>query len=190
MEPIGVALEGEWSSLSGMYTSEEADFLEQLLGNNDSSSSLGVLSSFWSSQKSEMNMAGGNGGLVDTNFYNFSQGSSSYSGGSSSQSYYFSDSHPVSMAMDFCVGDVTNTASYLVEGNDCSNRDMRNGNVEESGGNQQPAAADLPDNCLLPKKEHEMLTPETSTEDKSNSPSEISKKRSRREGDVSTRNRI
>ncbi|KAF2294461.1 hypothetical protein GH714_011615 [Hevea brasiliensis] len=199
MEPIGVTLEGEWSSLSDVYTSEEADFLAQLLGNNDSSSSLGVLSSFWSNHKSEMNMVGVDEGSFHTNFYKFSQGSSSYSGESSflfptssQESYYLSDSHPVlvnnisSMSMDFCMGDVTNTDSYLVEGDEyCSNQEISNGNVEESGGNQQPSAADLPDNSLQPKNEQEMLAPEPSTtEDKSNIPSEISKKRSPSAGDA------
>ncbi|OAY39295.1 hypothetical protein MANES_10G083200v8 [Manihot esculenta] len=190
MEPIGVSLEGEWSSLSGMYRSEEAVFLAQLLGNNDSSSCFGVPSSFWSSHDSEMNMAAVNEDSVDTNFYNFSQGSSCYSGGSnflfatsSQESYFLNDSHAVlvsnnsSMSMDFCVGDVINTVSYLVEGDDCLNQEISNGNVEEYGGNQQPEAADFPD-------KQEMLVPEQLTEDKSGKPPEISKKRSRNAGDA------
>lgn len=33
MEPMEAVSEGEWSSLSGIYTFEEADFMAQLLGN-------------------------------------------------------------------------------------------------------------------------------------------------------------
>ncbi|XP_034923142.1 uncharacterized protein [Populus alba] len=91
MEPIGATAEGEWSSLSRMYTSEEADFLEQLLVNCppnqvDSSSSFGAPSSFWPNHESTMNMEGANecllysSDIADTNPYHFSQVSSGYSG--------------------------------------------------------------------------------------------------------------
>lgn len=33
MEPLGAFSVGEWGSLSGMYTNEEADFMAQFLGN-------------------------------------------------------------------------------------------------------------------------------------------------------------
>ena len=91
------------------------------------------------------------------------------------------DSNPVlvdnksSMSLDLYIGDVTNTASYLDEGDDFSNQEISNGNlVEESA---------LPDNNLQPKKDEEMEMQELLTEDKSRS--HISKKRSRNAGDVS-----
>lgn len=205
MEPIGATAEGEWSSLSRMYTSEEADFMEQLLVNCppnqvDSSSSFGAPSSFWPNHESTMNMEGANECLLysldiaDTNLYHFSQVSSGYSGGSSilfpnssGESYYLSDSHPVlantnsSMSMDFCMGD-----SYVVDGDDFSNQELSNGNVEESGGNQTVAVLPEPESNLLPKRESKMPASELPLEDKSGKPPENSKKRSRRTGDVST----
>jgi hypothetical protein len=95
-----------------------------------------------------------------------------------------SDSHPIlannnsSMSMDFCMGD-----SYLVEGDDCSNQEMSNSN-EEPGGNQTVAA--LPENDFRAKREPEMPASELPLEDKSSNPPQISKKRSRNLGDVST----
>ena len=93
------------------------------------------------------------------------------------------DSNPVlvnnksSMSLDLYIGDVTNTASYLDEGEDFSNEETSNGNlVEESA---------LPDNNLQPKKDEEMAMQEPLTEDKSRS--HISKKRSRNAGDVSAK---
>ncbi|KAG6789717.1 hypothetical protein POTOM_005841 [Populus tomentosa] len=168
MEPIGATAEGEWSSLSRMYTSEEADFMEQLLVNCppnqvDSSSSFGVPSSFWPNHESTMNMEGANECLLysldiaDTNPYQFSQVSSGYSGD-----------------------------SYVVDGDDFSNQELSNGNVEESGGNQTVAALPEPESNLQPKRESKMPASELPLEDKSGKPPENSKKRSRRTGDVST----
>jgi hypothetical protein len=82
------------------------------------------------------------------------------------------------MSMDFCMGD-----SYLVEGDDCSNQEMSNSN-EEPGGNQTVAA--LPENDFRAKREPEMPASELPLEDKSSNPPQISKKRSRNSGDVST----
>ncbi|CAK7330135.1 unnamed protein product [Dovyalis caffra] len=165
MESIGAIAEGEWSFLSGMHTSEEADFMAQLLGNCppnqvDSSSNFGIP---WSSSHSG--------------------GSSILFPNSSQESYYLSESQPIlannnsSMSMDFCMGD-----SYLVEGDDCSNQEMSNGNVEESGGNQ--TVADLAETNLQPKRESEMPASELPQEDKSSNPPELSKKRTRNSGDA------
>ncbi|XP_011001917.1 PREDICTED: transcription factor bHLH84-like isoform X1 [Populus euphratica] len=200
MESIGSMAEGEWSSLGGMYTSEEADFMAQLLGNCppnqvDSSSNFGVPSSFWPNHEPTTDMEGANEcsfyslDFANINLHHFSQGSSSYSGGSgilfpntSQDSYYMSDSHPIlainnsSMSMDFCMGD-----SYLVEGDDCSNQEMSNSN-EEPGGNQTVAA--LPENDFRAKREPEMPASELPLEDKNSNPPQISKKRSRNSGDA------
>ncbi|KDP44486.1 hypothetical protein JCGZ_16319 [Jatropha curcas] len=91
MEPVGVTMEGEWSSLSGIYTNEEADFLAQMLG-------------------------------------------------------------------------------Y-----DCSNQEISNGNLDDFI---------LSDQNLQPKREREMLVIEPSKEDKSNSLSEVPRKRSQSAGDT------
>ncbi|XP_050209782.1 transcription factor bHLH84-like [Mercurialis annua] len=178
MEPIGASLEGEWSSLSGMYTNDEADFMAQLLGNClDSSSSFGVSSScnnFWSTNNDNNNNN-------NTNVYNFSQGSSSCSGGSNFL-FSASSSHQDLMSMDLYLGDVNNTASYLIGGEDCSNQETSNGNnggVEELSG--------LPDNNLQLKKEDDIAVAELPLmEDKSGS--QILKKRSRNAVDKNKRN--
>ncbi|KAF9665940.1 hypothetical protein SADUNF_Sadunf16G0177400 [Salix dunnii] len=204
MESIGAIAEGEWSYLSGMYTSEEADFMAQLLVNCplnqiDSSSSFGVPSSFWPNHESTMNMEGLNecllysSDIADNNLYQLSQVSSGYSGGggsilfpnSSGESYYMSDCHPVlantnsSMSTDFCMGN-----SYVVDGDDCSNPEMSNGTVEESGGNQTVAVRPEPESNLQSKRESEMPASEAPLEDKSSKPPENSKKRSRSSGDA------
>ncbi|KAJ6315211.1 hypothetical protein OIU78_018654 [Salix suchowensis] len=208
MESIGAIAEGEWSYLSGMYTSEEADFMAQLLVNCplnqvDSSSSFGVPSSFWPNHESTMNMEGVNECLLysldtaDNNLYQLSQVSSGYSGGggggggihfpnSSGESYYLGDSHPVlantnsSMSTDFFMGD-----SYVVDGDDCSNPEMSNGTVEDqSGGKQTVAALPEPESNLKSTRESEMPASEVPLEDKSSSPPENSKKRSRSSGDA------
>ncbi|EOX98463.1 hypothetical protein QUC31_015160 [Theobroma cacao] len=204
MDSMGAAiLEGEWSSLSGTYTTEEADFMAQLLSNCplpnelDGSSNLGIPSTYWPGHHSTISMKAASycsSDIADTSSYSFSQGSS-YSAGSSivfpsssQESYYLSDSHPIfvannsPMSMDFCMEDATNTSSYLVEGDDCLNQEMGNGNVEQAGKSHQEPA--LPNKNLEPKRESEIPQPEPVTEIKSNNISENSKKRSRSSGDV------
>ncbi|XWS68123.1 hypothetical protein CRYUN_Cryun04dG0063400 [Craigia yunnanensis] len=204
MDSMAAISEGEWSSLSGMYTTEEADFMAQLLSNYplpdelDGSSNLGIPSTFWPGHHSTINMTGASycpSDIAYSSSYSFSQGSS-YSAGSSilfpsssQESYYLSDSHPIfvsndrPMSMDFCMEDATNTSSYLVEGDDCLNQEMGNGNYIEQDGksHQEPA---LPNKNLEPKRESEMPQPEPITEKKINNISENSKKRSRSSGDV------
>ncbi|XWS63000.1 hypothetical protein CRYUN_Cryun06bG0058900 [Craigia yunnanensis] len=163
------AISGEWSSLSGMYTIKKVDFMAQLLSNCplpdelDGSSNLGIPSAFCA-------------------------GRSILFPSSSQESYYLSDSHPIfvannsPMSMDSCMKDATNTSSYLVEGDDCLNQEMGNGNVEQDGKSHQEPA--LSNKNLEPKRESEMQQPEPITEKKSNNISENSKKRSRSSGDV------
>lgn len=209
MEHIGAICEGEWSSLSGMYSNEEADFMAQLLANCppsdelDGNTSLGNQSTLWPSYGSTMNMAGVNQNSYfsfdigdNTSSLWFSQGSS-YNGASSAlfpsssqESYYLSDSNPIlitnhsSMSMDFCMGDTNNTGSYLIEGDDCSNQEMSDGTAEDqSGGSQSVLGLDV--KILPPKMESEMQAPEPVTDEKLNNPSENSKKRSRNSADVS-----
>ena len=207
MDSMGAISEGEWSSLSGMYTTEEADFMAQLLSNCplpdelDGSSNLGISSTFWHAHHSTINMTGAlycSSDIANTSSYSFSQGSS-YSAGSSilfpsssQESYYLkSDSHPIfvannsPMSMDSCMEDATNTSSYLVEGDDCLNQEMGNGNVEQDGKSLQEPA--LPNKNLEPKRVSDMPQLEPTTEKKSNNISENSKKRFRSSGDVSTK---
>lgn len=124
---------------------------------NDSSS-LGVPSTFWPHHDSTMNMSG----LTDTScislecdssrFNSFSEGSSYINGGSLTQkSYYVSDPQPIltpnnsSMSMD--------SSSYLIDGDDCMNQEISEGNAEESAGNMPEAV--LPDKDLQLQKETE-----------------------------------
>ena len=206
MDFMAAISEGEWSSLIGMYTTEEDDFMAHLLSNCplpgelDGSSNLGIPSTFWSGHHSTINMTGASycsSDIANSCSYSFSQGSS-YSAGSSilfpsssQESYYLSDSDPIfvannsPMSMDSCMEDATNTSSYLVEGDDCLNQEMGNGNYMEQDGksHQEPVH---PNKNLEPKRESEMPQPEPITEKKSNT-SENSKKRSRSSGDVSTK---
>ncbi|XP_009598406.1 transcription factor bHLH84-like [Nicotiana tomentosiformis] len=94
MEPVGAILsEGEWSSLSGTCSTEEADFMAQLFGNcpNDQlpSSSNVRLPNFWTSHdQSTMNVGGltsqvpmyNSSDETNNSMYVFSQGSSDNSG--------------------------------------------------------------------------------------------------------------
>jgi len=57
MEHLGVISEGQWGSLSGMYTPEEAHFMAQVLNN--------LPSAFWPCHDSSMNMAG----LTEFSYY-------------------------------------------------------------------------------------------------------------------------
>ncbi|XVE93500.1 hypothetical protein REPUB_Repub01dG0197900 [Reevesia pubescens] len=206
MDSMG-AISGEWSSLTGMYTNEEADFMVQLLSNCpslpdelDGSSNFGIPSTFWPpAYHSTIDMTAGaasycSSDIGNSSSYSFSQGSN-YSAGSSilfpsssQESYYLSDSHPIfvtnnsPISMDFSMEDAKNTSSYLVEADDCLNQEMGNGNVENKGKSQQELA--LPNKNFEPKMESEMPQPEPITEKKSNNITKNSKKRSRSSGDV------
>ncbi|KAJ8768875.1 hypothetical protein K2173_023870 [Erythroxylum novogranatense] len=199
MEPIEAITEGEWSCLSGMYTTEEADFLAELLGNSplpsqlDTSSRLEFPSAFWSVHESTANIKGVNeetlhSSDMDSNSYQFSQGNSSYSGASdilfptsNEESRYLSNSHQIlvdnnsSISVDFFMEDARHGTSYLIEGNDCLIQKMASGNVKEM--NQLDAA--LQDHNSKPKRPLDLPAPEPSAKDKGHSPSENSKKRPR-----------
>lgn len=65
MEPIGAFSQGLWSSLSGIYTDKEDDFMALLLNSSslpnemNGGPSLGVPSTFWPhNDDSTLNMAG------------------------------------------------------------------------------------------------------------------------------------
>lgn len=188
MEPIGATSEGEWGSL------EEADFMAHFLNYSsipneiNDCSSMGAPPTFWPYHDSILNMAG----LTDSScislecdnsrFYGFSEGSSYINGGSlSQQSYNLSDPQQIlqsnnsSMSMD--------SSSYLIDGVDCLNQEISEGNAEESAGNIPEAV--LPDKNLLLERETEVPKPDSISEAKSNKSCENSKKRSMSSGYVS-----
>ncbi|KAL6211793.1 hypothetical protein ACLB2K_017016 [Fragaria x ananassa] len=150
MEYVGAVSEGEWSSLSGMYTAEEAAFMARLLENCPLPSMPGMTfpDAFWQgNEESTMHMSGkyeGSHCSLETTNSNFVA--------SSNENYYLSDSHRMlatnnnsnsSMSIDFGIGDAkTMINTYLIEGNDhdqCSNRETSKGNTEEPGGSRHEA---------------------------------------------------
>lgn len=188
---LGAISEGEWSSLGGgMYaTTEEADFMAQLLSNcppctvPDHELDGIHPCTFWAASSDNIAKS------TTNSSYSFSQGSS-YSAGSSilfpsssQESYYLQPtdniSQPIfvannnsSVSMDFTMEDATNTSAYLVQGDDCLSQEMDMDNV-------------------LPKRESDVpQRPEPmAPEKKCTNISENSKKRSRTSGDhVSTTN--
>lgn len=187
MESMGV--QGEWTSLSGLYTAEEADFMAQLLGNfsvpNEVSgvSSMGAPLTSSSGYELTTNMAGNDESshfsleIANSNLYSFSQGSSSYSGGSSiifptsnNENYCLNDPHPMlltnncSTSIDFFMGDMQNTNSCLLKGDDCLNLGMGNGNVEESGA-EKPEDV-IPKQDLQLGKQYDMKVSELAIKEK------------------------
>lgn len=198
MESLGA--QGEWTSLSGMYTAEEEDFMAQLLGNFSVPNELnGVLSkgtsqTSWPGHELTTNMEGHYEGphysLVVTNssLYSFSQGSSKYSDGNnilcptlSNENYCLSDPHPTSI--DFGTGDVPNTNSRLIKGDDCSNHGRSDGNREESSADMPEAV--IPGLNLQLGKQYDMTMSEPATKEKI-SPSSKTLKRSRSSENVTT----
>lgn len=168
MEPVGAITEGEWGSLGGLYSTEEADFMAQLLG-NCSSFPNELDPTFWAGHESANESMYCSSDAAITNLYCFSQGSSSYSGGggsslfpnSSQGNYYLTDSQQVlgginnAMSMDFSTGDGRNN-SFAVQV-------FADSLTEGDEGNSLP----------------EMPVPQPATEDRKN------KKRIRNSGDVS-----
>ncbi|KAE8716725.1 bHLH139 protein [Hibiscus syriacus] len=181
MDSTGTILEGDWSCLGGMYTTDqEADFMSQLLSNCPLSGDdlldggSKIQSVFWPAnhEHTDMTMAAAAASYCFSDMSSYSPGSNVlFSSSSSQESFYLSDSHPVSM--DFSMEDGTNTSSFLVEADDCLNRDKI---MQEH--------VDF-DKISEPKWGFGMAKPEPIvTEKKSNNISDNSKKRSRSSGDV------
>ncbi|KAG2704714.1 hypothetical protein I3760_05G017200 [Carya illinoinensis] len=180
MEPMGAISEGEWGSLSGMYTAEEADFVAQILNNNAllpneliGDSSLGVPSTFWPAHESSMNVEG----LSESPYRTLYMANSNLCS-------FSNRSYKRSMSMDFGMMGVKNIGSFLIEGDDCLNQEKSDGNAEE------PAAV-LPQNVSVLHREEtqEMPLPELIPEGKYNNAPDNSKKRSRITGDSETKKR-
>lgn len=183
MEQIEVFSEGEWGSLSAMHTAEEANFLVQwpdkpsIPNEINTRSSLGAPCTFWPSYDSTMNMAG----LTESSFISLEYPCGSFSGGSLSQtSDYLSDPQPtLTSTNDFMSLD---SVPYLVDGNDCSNQDMSEGDVEESAGSMHQTVLHM---GLQKKRKTDVLKPDSISEVKTDKPSANSMKRSLGSGYVS-----
>ncbi|KAL4361099.1 hypothetical protein GQ457_04G002990 [Hibiscus cannabinus] len=196
MDSVGTILEGDWSCLSGMYTTDqEVDFMAQLLSNCplpdddrlDSGSNSKITSFSWPANHANVyvTMAAADAATA-TASYCSSDMSSLFSSSSSQESFYLSDSQPVfvadnsSVSMDFCMEDGRNTSSFLVEGVDCLNQEMGDKIMQE------PVVSEK---ISEHKRVLDMAKPDRIvTEKKSNNVSENSKKRSRSSGDVRCKN--
>uniref|UniRef100_A0A2N9J5E9 BHLH domain-containing protein n=1 Tax=Fagus sylvatica TaxID=28930 RepID=A0A2N9J5E9_FAGSY len=153
-----------------MYTAEEDDFMALLLNS--------------SSIPNEMN-----GGLTKSSYHSLDFPSSRFSQVSSfigtslvEQGYCVSDTQPIFTANDSSMS--MDSSMYLIDGDDCLNQEMSEGNAEESAGNMPEVVP--PDKDLQLKRETEIPKPDSNSEDKSNKPSENSKKRSSSSGDSSS----
>lgn len=191
MEPIGAISQGEWSSFSAMYTAEEDDFMALLLNSSsipnemNGGASLGVPFTLWPcNDDSTVNMAG----LTKSSYHSLDFPSSRFSQVSSfsgtslvEQSYCVSDTQPIFTANDSSMS--MDSSMYLIDGDDCLNQEMSEGNAEESAGNMPEVVP--PDKDLQRKRETEIPKPDSNSEAKSNKPSENSKKRSSSSGDIS-----
>ncbi|KAL4277921.1 hypothetical protein GQ457_03G003600 [Hibiscus cannabinus] len=196
MDSMGAVLEGDWSCLGGMYTTDqEADFMAQLLSNCplpaddqlDGGSNSKIASFFWPASHANVDMtmaaAAATASHCSSDMSGYSLGSNVlFSSSSSQESFYLSDSHPVFVAnnspvsMDFCMEDGTNMSSFLVEADDCLNQEMVDQIMQEHV---------VSDHISEPKRGFGMAKPEPIvTEKKSNNVSGNSKKRSRSSGDV------
>ncbi|TMW81806.1 hypothetical protein EJD97_007793 [Solanum chilense] len=94
MEHVGSISEGDWSSLSGMCFTEEADFMAQLLGNCSFPDELPINSNYYgvsSGYESNINMFGSSGGREHSSFF-FPL--------PSHESHYSSNSRPILMRND------------------------------------------------------------------------------------------
>ncbi|KAB1208376.1 Transcription factor bHLH84 [Morella rubra] len=186
MEHMEAISEREWSSFNGLYSPQEAEFVAQ-----KGSLSFEVPSSMWPFHDSTMNMVRLAEGsccfstMSNSNFLSASH----FSGGSlSQQSCFMSDSHLIhssngsSVSMDFCVGRMKNSSSFLVEGNDSLDQEMSDGNPEESAGYTPESVSPNKDSYLI--RGSQMSASHSIMDDPCNNPPEKPRKRSRSSGDV------
>lgn len=187
MDPVEQISE-EWSSLSGFYTAEEADFMSQLLGNCSlpenlcGNFNLGIPSAIWPGHESTIVSVTGinespyfhaNGDNNNNNYLCFSQGSSSTADSSnifpttSGNSYTLND--PVAN-IGYMSTDFANLGPCNVQGSDSQ---QLNENTHEELGLEVIA-----DKKLQDRQECEVLVSEAAEED-INTNLEKSGKRSR-----------
>ncbi|KAJ4966155.1 hypothetical protein NE237_018004 [Protea cynaroides] len=190
MEHVEALSEGEWSSsFSGIFSTDESDFMAQLLGNysvpNDqelgSTLSLGTLSTLWPGQEATAGNPTGSDestyycsdGTVNSSLICYPQGSS-YSSGSH---YYLSHSNPVlvsngssSMSMDFSM---VNPSIQVFPENPIEETASLNEEMSSESGGSQKKLQQLKRRSVMPE-------PSINTEDKSEYP----RKKSRVPGEV------
>ncbi|XP_043709068.1 transcription factor bHLH84-like [Telopea speciosissima] len=194
MEHVEGLSEGEWSSFSGMFSTDESDFMAQLLGNYSvphdheagSTLSLGTLSSLWPGHEAAA-AAGNTTGSdertyycsdgVNSSFICYPQGSN-YSSGTSSlllpshhhHGHYYLSNSSSSMSMDFSMVNpsIQVFAENPVEEAACLNEEMSSDSAHESGASPEAAAAIALRDKKLPqlKRRPVMLDPNVNSEDK------------------------
>ncbi|CAJ1977337.1 unnamed protein product [Sphenostylis stenocarpa] len=192
----------EWGSLSGLHTTEEADFMAQLFGGTNYSvtekhygnTSFGFLTGH---ESSIATMQGTNSNsyfpsnATDINFC-FSQGSSSSTDSgnnifsTTSSGTYSCDpaTNFDSLPMIICMGDAQ-FVSHSFQCNDYSGQQMSENTDEESS--LDPVA--LADNNLLVKRDYEMMVSEHVQEDRSGNVENLTKRfRSSKEVSKTMRN--
>ncbi|KAI9128061.1 hypothetical protein K1719_001054 [Acacia pycnantha] len=184
----------EWSSLSGLYTAEEADFMNQLLDGSNCSvpeellygnSNLGFPSAFWPGHESTVVSVTGinnntsyfpsNEANSNAHFFSFSQGSSS-STDSGVVSYCPNDplTNFDSVSMDFSLGD-DKIIPFSVQGNDHLNLQI-NENTDEDSGLLDPVKRII---AVADRECEELVSSEPAEKGKSTTNLEKSEKRSR-----------
>lgn len=165
MEHVASMFEGDWSSLSGMCFTEEADFMAQLLGNcsfpNDSNN-YGVSSGYWNIGH-ESNI-GSSGGREHSGFL-FPP--------PSHESYYSSYSRPILMRND---SSITTERGLMDTNNPIEADEYFVNNMEFDGNMAEP---------LLDGKGLQLGRIDYERFPEDHSPTESSKKRARLHGHVS-----
>ncbi|XP_054785532.1 transcription factor bHLH84-like [Prosopis cineraria] len=197
----------EWSSLSGLYTAEEADFLNQLLGSNCSvpeglvyeNSTLEFPYAFWPGQESTVvSVAGINNNTTyfpssdanaSANFFCFSQGNSSST--DSGVNYHPNDplTNCDSVSMDFSLGNAK-LVLYSVQSNDHLSQQINENNTDEESGLdpvKRVLAAD--DKTFQANQEFEALVCSEPADKGTSTNPEKSEKRSRSSCEVSKNKR-
>lgn len=202
MELVGAISVGEWSSLRGMYSTKETDFMAHELfaqfsepNEQNRVSNLGLPSTFWPGHESSTHMAGID---IDANscLFSFPQGSSQSGGGSSNlfpassiENFCLSEFQPIlwtnyNSSPDFSSEDYENTNNlFLTEGVEAFHQEVSNDNVEESSRNHPEAL--IAEKNLQLKMEAEMATPNSAMENEN--PPGSSKKRCRSPLEVSNK---
>lgn len=178
MEPSQLISE-EWGSLSGLYTAEEADFMTQLLGGNYSvtekycgNSTFGLPSTFWSGLESTGTNTNSYlpSNVANTNFFCFSQGSSSSTDGgnifsttSSGTCFFDPATNFDSMSMGFCLGDAK-FSPQIFQWNDNLSQQINVSTDEESS--LEPGNPVLDDYNWQGKRECKIMVHEPAEEGK------------------------
>lgn len=188
MESVQLISE-EWGSLCGLHTTEEADFMAQLFGNNNSvtekhcgNTSFG----FWPSHESTLvTMTDTNSNSyfpsnnANTNLLCFSQGSSSsIDSGNNIFSTISNEtcdqaSNFDSVSMVFCMGDAK-FSPYSFHLDDNLSQHINENTDEESS--LDPGQLAVADNNLQAKRENEMMVSEPVEEDRSRNLKNLTKR--------------